>query len=155
VTLRERFDAMWMPEPNSGCWLWLGTVQGGTTDKPTDARPRMWDGEKSDYAYRISWSLFRGAIPARLEIRHKCDVPSCVNPDHLTIGTRKDNMGDCVERGRTNKPRGEAAPKVTLTEAQVLAIRASSEPSKRLARQISVHDKTIRDIRNRVTWRHI
>jgi hypothetical protein len=115
----------------------------------------MWDGEKSDYAYRVSWRLHKGPIPPSINIRHKCDVPSCVNPDHILDGTRQQNMADCVARGRTNKPRGEAAPTAKLTEEMVLEIRASTVPSKRLARQIGVHDKTIRNIRKHVTWRHV
>lgn len=154
VSLRQRFDDKWMPEPNSGCWLWLGAIQG-IAEKPTDVRPRMWDGKKSEYAYRVAWSIYRGPIPRDLELRHTCDVPSCVNPNHLTVGTRKQNMADCVARGRTNKPRGEAAPTARLTEISVRAIRASDEPSKRIARRLGIHDKTVRDIRRGVTWRHI
>lgn len=153
-TLRQRFDAKWMPEPNSGCWLWLGTVQGLAL-RPTNMRPRLWNGVWSDYAYRVSWQIHRGSIPAGLMVCHSCDVPLCVNPDHLFLGTKADNMSDCVAKGRTNKPKGVAAPTAKLTEQQVRMIRASPLPSKRLARELGVHDRTIRGVRTFTTWRHI
>jgi hypothetical protein len=152
MTLQQRFDAKWIPEPNSGCWLWLGSVQGEDGKQP---RPRMWDGEKSDYAYRVSWKIHHGPVPDGMEICHSCDVTVCVNPDHLFVGTRSDNMVDCAAKGRTNKPKGVDAARTKLTEADVRMIRASDAPSKRLARELGVDDKTIRGVRTFTTWRHI
>lgn len=96
MTLRERFDAKWIPEPNSGCWLWLGALfvsgygwfQRGHRKQP-GAR-----------ANRISWELHRGPIPDGLCVLHRCDNPSCVNPDHLFIGTQLDNIADRDRKGR-------------------------------------------------------
>jgi len=51
-------------------------------------------------AHRISYSITRGAIPPGMVLRHSCDNPQCVNPDHLTPGTHKENMRDIVDRGR-------------------------------------------------------
>lgn len=153
-TIKERFDLKWMPEPNSGCWLWLGTAQG-INGPPTGMRPRFWDGRKSEYAYRASWEIHKGPIPPGHLVCHSCDVPLCVNPDHLFIGLWSDNMSDCAAKGRTNKPKGEATARAKLTEDQVRMIRASSAPSKRLARQLGVDDKTIRGVRTFTTWRHV
>jgi len=90
-----------IPEPNSGCWLWLGAptkkkngygvVCGGTAKYGT-----YWHVP----AHRYSYMVFRGPIPEGMCVLHKCDNGLCVNPDHLWIGTQKDNMHDCVRKGR-------------------------------------------------------
>jgi hypothetical protein len=84
-----RFHAKYIPEPNSGCWLWDGWVNG-----------RGYGRFGKGLAHRISWELHRGPIPAGMNICHKCDVPPCVNPDHLFLGTQTDNMRDCARKGR-------------------------------------------------------
>lgn len=52
------------------------------------------------YAHRVSWELFRGPIPNKLFVLHKCDNKNCINPDHLFLGTAKDNIHDCIRKGR-------------------------------------------------------
>lgn len=85
--LRERFDAKWTPEPNTGCWLWI------------DAIPLKQNGygrinvfrKGPQRAHRIAWELYRGPIPRGLVVDHICRVRSCVNPDHLRVVTRRQN----------------------------------------------------------------
>ena len=82
--LLDRFMAKVSPEPNSGCWLWVGaiTAQGyGSIGK----------GVKTYMAHRVSYELFKGPIPAELHIDHLCRVRCCVNPDHLEAVTRAVN----------------------------------------------------------------
>ena len=80
-----------------GCWNWVGSTQGfgygylHTGDK-TNRKPVS--------AHRYSWALHNGPIPDGLWVLHKCDNPSCVNPDHLFLGDRTDNMRDCAAKGR-------------------------------------------------------
>ena len=90
---RETILRWSMPEPNSGCWLWLSacTSQGYGT---------LSTGMKWRLAHRLSYEVFVGPIPEGLVVRHSCDNPPCVNPEHLLIGTNKDNMQDAVARGR-------------------------------------------------------
>lgn len=81
---RERFDAKWMPEPNTGCWLWTGRL-----NSKGYGRIRV-DGHQKR-AHRVSWEMHRHPIPDGLVIDHTCRVRSCVNPDHLRVVTPRVN----------------------------------------------------------------
>jgi hypothetical protein len=83
-----------MPEPNSGCWLWLGG-----TDRLGYGKVNV---QGHFLAHRLAYAETHGDIPEGLLVLHKCDVPSCVNPDHLYIGDDQDNMNDMAARGRGN-----------------------------------------------------
>ena len=89
----ERFENRYIPEPNSGCWLWIaGQSSAGYGYFRYEGRNQT--------AHRVSHLLFKGFIEEGLDACHSCDNPSCVNPDHLFKGTRSDNMKDCVAKGR-------------------------------------------------------
>lgn len=88
-----RFEKYWIPEPNSGCWLWLGGVMGRGYGR-FNWKPA------NNYTHRASWMLYRGDIPKKMDVCHSCDVPWCVNPDHLFVGTRQDNIRDMMTKGR-------------------------------------------------------
>jgi hypothetical protein len=78
----------------SSCWLWIG-------GKDKDGYGKFkWVNGKDERAHRFSWLFFRGPIPESLFVLHKCDNTSCVNPDHLFLGTHAMNMGDKKEKGR-------------------------------------------------------
>lgn len=96
--LLPRFEVKFIPEPNSGCWLWTASA-----DRYEYGRVSI-DGKYCG-AHRAAWMLLRGPIPKGLHILHKCDVPCCVNPDHLYPGTHSQNMCDAVRRGRVTPPR--------------------------------------------------
>ena len=87
MNLQEKFEARYVPEPNSGCWLWTAGVSSNGYG--------AFDGVG---AHRFSYQLFKGRIPTGKIVRHKCDVKICVNPDHLLIGTQADNINDYVRR---------------------------------------------------------
>lgn len=79
--------------PFSGCWIWNKSTVGrryGTL---------MIDGKPLP-AHRFSYQEFIAPIPSGLFVCHRCDVPSCVNPDHLFLGTQSDNMKDCYQKLR-------------------------------------------------------
>lgn len=85
--------------PEAGCWIWMGrtNMQGYGTLHKTDRRSAI-------SVHRLMYALANGIpaafLPADLCVRHRCDTPTCVNPDHLTIGTWKDNIHDAAQRGR-------------------------------------------------------
>ncbi len=146
----EKFNARWIPEPLSGCWLWTGKLHFGYGRFSGVSK-------KDERAHRAAWILYKGAIPEGLCVLHHCDVRSCVNPDHLFIGTKLDNTRDCIAKGRFNPghQKGEINGRSKLTAQQVYDIRASALGCLRLSRQFGVSTTTIKHIRNRRLWTHI
>lgn len=150
LSLAERLDFYSIPEPNSGCLLWLGTVN-------QNGQARMsWNG-KEQLAYRLVWELSRGPIPDGLCVCHKCDVPACINLDHLFLGTHADNMADAAvkKRMRSGGVRGSAQGSAKLTEATALAIFLATGTQRSIARRFGVGQKAVWTIKNRLGWRHI
>lgn len=83
-------------EKISRCWIW-------SLAKDKDGYGVAHKGKKNIRAHRISYEAFIGQIPEDMGVLHKCDNPSCCNPQHLFLGTNQDNMNDMVSKGR--KPR--------------------------------------------------
>jgi hypothetical protein len=143
-------DLLWLPEPNSGCWLWLGGVNRlGYGVVPKRAK------SKGTTAHRAAYLMAHGSIPEGMDILHRCDVRCCVNPDHLFAGTHHDNMRDMMAKGRGRQLRGEKHHAVKVTPTIVRAIRASTEPHKVLAERYGISRHTVHTIRDFRTWKHI
>ena len=102
------------PEPNSGCWLWTGSIN-------SSGYGIYYRNSKKDAAHRASWRLFNGDFRQDLLVCHKCDVPGCVNPNHLFLGTHTDNMRDAKSKGRLR--RGSLFCLAVLSEEQIPIIR--------------------------------
>ncbi len=81
---RETFAASSMPEPNTGCWLWMKYVH-------PNGYGMCFYNKRGDVAHRVAYRLWVGEIPKGLTIDHKCRVTSCVNPDHLEAVTQRVN----------------------------------------------------------------
>lgn len=99
--LQERIREGSTPVPFAGCWLWIGASAGSGYGCLSVAGRRT-------YAHRLSWQAFKGAIPADRWVLHTCDVSACVNPDHLFLGTPKDNAQDRDRKGRGTKGHSNA-----------------------------------------------
>lgn len=117
---RERFEAKYIPEPNSGCWLWFGAnnKQGYGT---------FWCDGKSHKAHRVSYQLERGDLQPHLDLLHRCDNPCCVNPEHLKQGTTRDNVLDMWAKNRGTRSVGERNGNSRLLRAGVERIRDMAE----------------------------
>lgn len=100
--------------------------------------------------HRVMYAELNGPIPEGKVVRHTCDNPACVNPNHLILGTHADNVKDRVDRGRSAI--GERHGRHKLTRDDVLAIRHGSEGVRATARKYSVDPKAIRMIRQRKIW---
>jgi len=145
-TTEERFEAKYTPDPNTGCWNWTAFVNS------QGYGAFSLDG-KAIVAHRVSYMMFVGPIPAEICVCHKCDNPGCVNPDHLFLGTRADNMRDKVVKGR--QARGENQGNARLTESVIRAIREDSRLQKDIASDYGVTQKHIGQIKLRRCWVHV
>jgi hypothetical protein len=156
-----KFENRVMKDPNSGCWLWTGPVN--------DKNYGIFSAANV-LAHRWSYERFKGPILNHLVVRHKCDTPSCVNPEHLEVGTKKDNALDCVKRGRSNKPtgkdhwtytrpefviRGEQHGSRKLTEDQVRRIFFDERYNYLIAADYGINTSGVQKIKAGITWKHL
>lgn len=148
----ERLDRLSMPEPNSGCQLWLGMCHRGGYGYLQDRTPA---GQINLMAHRASWECHHGPIPPGLCVCHKCDVPCCINPGHLFLGTRTDNNKDRDAKGRTVLVRGEQHGRHMLTVESVRLIRADTRRQSAIAEDHGITRSAVSAIKIRRTWRHV
>jgi hypothetical protein len=136
----------------TGCWNWTGGKVRGY-GRTTRARTR------ERLAHRISYIIFIGPIPKGLFVCHKCDNRSCVNPEHLFLGTNQDNMDDMKKKGRFPKRTGEDSSCHKMTNTEVLWIRfffAKKVFTKtELSRIFNISKTTVGCIIERKTWKDI
>ena len=136
--------------PN-GCWLWTGSriLSGGYGSFYARRKPIR--------AHRYSWSLVNGPIPSGLFICHRCDVPLCVNPEHLFLGTPLDNIRDMDTKGRRGDSRvfGPRNASTKLTEWQARTIKHSREKCVLLALKFGVTPQLVSLIKRNEVWRHV
>lgn len=146
---KEILEKFYTPEPNSGCWLWVGAVSAGYGT--------IWDGVRNEKAHRISYCLHKGPIPDGLYVCHKCDNRACINPDHLFLGSAADNNRDCMAKKRFRAPhtRGSRHGHSKLTETDVEFILNSPSPAKHLAQKFNVHVRVVFHIRAGKRWTHV
>lgn len=140
MTVIERFESKYLAIPESGCWLWSGAVD-------TCGYGVLWIDGKQEQAHRVSWRLFKDSQISSLNVCHKCDIRSCVNPNHLFLGTQADNLRDAVAKGKL--------PGRLLSEDDIVRIRRmikSGCSERAVARTFKVNRQTIRKIIIRVTY---
>lgn len=117
MALKERVYSRTAINERSGCWEWLGSKHKGYGKLTVGSRA---DGSrKSAFAHRVSYEIAFGKIPDGMEVCHKCDNPSCINPDHLFLGTRQDNVLDRQRKGRNINHSGEEQTRAKLTKKAV------------------------------------
>jgi hypothetical protein len=152
------------PHMTTPCWLWTGaTSKNGYGQLSVEGHQVS--------AHRTSWELHHGEIPEELLVLHHCDHRPCVRPDHLFLGTNKENSEDMVRKGRSTtgdrnasrryperQVRGSRQGSAKLTEAQVIAIREANrqgDSRRSLAQKYGVAIPTIDSIVTRRAWRHV
>ena len=136
--------------PN-GCWLWMW----GKNSKGYGYTGPMG---KTRGAHRVSYELYKGEIPHGMLVCHKCDNPSCVNPEHLFVGTQSDNIMDASSKGRLFIMRGSSHPGSKLTEKDVIEmrrLRSSGVMGKDLAARFGVCLRLVWQIVHREKWAHV
>lgn len=146
---KERF--MSHVNKTEGCWMWVAYKDRKGYGK--------FGHKKGTLAHRFSYILHNGKIPKGMQVCHSCDNPSCVNPNHLWVGTNRDNQMDCISKGRArrNSPFGEKNGLSKLTDDQVRDIKIFSESMKQaeLAIMYDCHPSNISFILSGKTWKHV
>lgn len=129
------------------CWEWQATTSRGYG--------KFEIAGKNFFAHRVAYYLHFGVDPDAQLVRHTCHNPNCVRPDHLLLGTMKDNMHDMIVAGRSLV--GSKQPNSKLTEADVIAIRQIYRPgsSRILAATYGVSHTVLLKAVSGQTWRHI
>ncbi|URY99500.1 HNH homing endonuclease [Escherichia phage HC13] len=132
------------------CWLFTGCVNN-------KGYGQIRHNGKTMLAHRVAYELITGEEPNGV-LLHTCDTPLCCNPEHLTVGTQRDNLQDMRNKGRgVNPPHvpGEKCGMSKLTNTKVKEIRSSSLTQRQLATIYGVSQPTIGKILRRETWRHV
>lgn len=135
------------------CWEWTKTTSHGYGQVKFESTRYL--------AHRVAWEITNGPIPEGLHVLHRCDNPLCCNPNHLWLGTQKDNVNDCIAKNRrytgehagTNV--GETNGTAKLTARDVFKIRASEDGGRALANRYGVSPAMICLIKSRKAWKHI
>lgn len=133
-------------DENAGCHLWGG--------KPNHkGYGVICINYKKHLVHRLSYEMQVGPIPDGMVVCHKCDTPSCVNPEHLFVGTRTDNHADMVAKKRHQM--GSSQWRAKLTEDAVRAIREMDCTNKEAAERYGVTPAAIKAVRLRKNWKHV
>lgn len=102
-----RLEANSMPEPNTGCQIWLGTLDR-KDQWDVACRGMIWYKGRFEGVHRVAFKVKKGPIPDGMRVLHKCDTGLCINENHLYAGTPLDNMQDKMKRGRWRGGRKKA-----------------------------------------------
>lgn len=147
ATAQERFAARYEVDPNSGCWLWSGVIL-------SNGYGQIRIDNKKWLAHRLSVFLTTGRESPGL-VLHKCDVRSCVNPDHLFEGDHRDNINDCIRKGRYPNKGGMTAPYRKLDEASVSSIQQAilnGETQQSIADRFGICRQNVSAIKRGKSW---
>lgn len=139
-----------------GCWEWTGS-------RHTQGYGQFRFGGKSSKAHRVSWFLATGEMPpASVKVCHRCDNPPCVRPDHLFLGSQRENMADCSAKGRMGDHIGRAAGErngmAVLSPVVVMAARLMRQGGTRpsvIADRLGISRNNVSKITLGRTWKHL
>lgn len=152
LTPQDRIERLSVPEPNSGCWLWVGA-----RFTPAQDYGAIIVRGRRVRAHRYSFEAFKKPIPPGICVCHSCDNPPCVNPEHLFLGTVIENNADRDRKGRTNSARGSERS-TKIDEADVLEMRRRRKSGHRvidIASHFGISPPTVSLICSGLRWRHV
>jgi hypothetical protein len=130
------------------CWRWTGHIS-------RDGHGKVSFRKRTHYTHRVAYELAHGALPAGAVVRHSCDTPACVRPEHLLLGTHADNVADRIARGRSAVGTQNGRSKLDVADVQYIRrVQGAATPTE-LGRKFGVDRKVIRDIWNGLTWKHL
>ena len=152
ITKEELHDSVVI---NNDCWEWKYSMQRGNYGT-FRRHGKQWT------AHRISYFMFHSNAPMgvltdrSIAVRHKCDNPPCINPNHLELGTHRDNVMDKVNRDRHN--RGRRVWKAKLYDEDIKTIfrlHRQGHPIRRIAEYYDISYSSIYLILQRKAWKHV
>lgn len=146
---KERIESKVEKVPEAGCWIWMGATQVRGYGEILSSNRKM-------LAHRASYEAFVGPIPKGMYVCHACDNVYCVNPNHLFLGTQKQNLQDMAAKGRST--RGEKNAMSKLTEDNIKEIRqlfVSGVSCKKISKIFEVTTSCISKIKRKETWNHV
>jgi DNA-binding CsgD family transcriptional regulator len=154
ATIARFWSKVDMSAGADGCWLW-------TAGKFKHGYGQFWIGGKVRMAHRLSWEIENGPVPSgdhhgTMCVCHRCDVPSCVNPAHLVLGTQLDNVAD--RNAKRRQARGVVQGRAKLTDARVREIRwlrLGGLSERAIARLFGVAHSTVHNVIAGAAWSHV
>jgi hypothetical protein len=147
ISISEKIENSSVKIPESGCWIWMKSVNRNGYGKTSLGRNTNLS------AHRASYEEKYGPIPNGLMALHHCDIRSCVNPDHIFLGTQQDNMTDKVDKKR--QAVGEFHGMSKLTEQQAMRAKFGKEKTSDLAKEFGCSAVMIRQIRQGKYWKYL
>jgi hypothetical protein len=154
MRLEDRFWSKVNVDTKSGCWEW--------TAGKTRGYGRIGVNGRMGYAHRVSWEIHYEEIPEGMFVCHRCDNPSCVNPDHLFLGTNNDNRQDSMRKGRILKGEKHKSSKITREDVARLRkeyakLNHGDKVNYKInqAKLLGVSLWTIEDVLYGHTWKHL
>lgn len=149
--IQQKLDSNSVFIPECGCKIWLMST------KPNGYGQVAHEG-KLHYAHRLAFSLANGEIPSGMSVLHSCDIPSCINPKHLRLGTQRDNVADMIHKARKASSQGERNGYSKLSTSQVMEIKkriVDGEAASAIADAFIVSRALIKDIEAGRRWAHV
>lgn len=155
-SFKQAYDAQ-VIKNDTGCWGWSGSIS-------TAGYSLIFSNNKTKWGHRFSYEIHKEPIIDGNLICHHCDNPICTNPDHLFQGTTRDNVRDCMAKGRFKKvpdefkAKGEQVSSSKLKEKEVIEIKkmiADGLKNTEIAKLFNVTHKNISCIRLKKTWKHV
>jgi len=132
------------------CWEWIASC------KPNGYGQIKWAGKAARYAHRVCYELECGPIPEGMEVCHRCDNPKCVNPAHLFLGSRRENVDDMISKGRMCIGESRVASKLTANVVlEMRGARRHGSTYRAIAARYCISYYVAWAAINRKTWRHV
>ncbi len=136
---------------SEGCWIW-----SGCKDKKGYGQFNLKN--KTMFSHRFSYELKYGKIPEKMCVCHKCDTPSCVNPDHLFLGTNKENLRDMISKGRKIVRKGVEKNNSKMNDEKVKKMRELYDNGNtvlQLSKLFQISESSTYYICKRKSWKHV
>ena len=149
--IEEKYkDLFWAKVKKSdGCWEWQAAKCRDGYGLFSIANVRQYK------AHRLMLELQGETVPSNMIVMHTCDNPSCVNPDHLRIGTVQENNQDKLTKNRQKGAVGSSNGRSLLSEELIVQIRHDPRHYTAIAAELNVHPETIRMAKTNTTWKHV